>query len=100
MTEISPEPADIPISVKDVDKPGDGMSCDHLISKQPGLMPQSTGILTNARFWGSVIYVDHFSDFIYSHLIQGTTSADTLNSKHGYEREATAHGVKVKILPR
>ena len=81
-------------------KPGDGLSCDHLISKQPGLMPQSTGILTNARFWGSVIYVDHFSDFIYSHLIQGTTSADTLNSKHGYEREAAAHGVKVKILPR
>ena len=77
-------------------KPGDGTSCDHLISKQPGLMPQSTGILTHARFWGSVIYVDHFSDFIYSHLIQGTTSADTLNSKHGYEREAAAHGVKVK----
>ena len=76
-------------------KPGDGTSCDHLISKQPGLMPQSTGTLTHARFWGSVIYVDHFSDFIYSHLIQGTTSAETLASKHGYEREAAAYGVKV-----
>ena len=28
--------------------PGDGTSCDHLVSQQPGLMPQSTGILTHA----------------------------------------------------
>ena len=77
--------------------PGDGTSCDHLISRQPGLMPQSTGILIHARFWGSVIYVDHFSDYIYSHLIQGTTSSDTLKSKHGYEREAATFGVKIKL---
>ena len=76
--------------------PGDRTSCDHLVSRQPGLMPQSTGILTHARFWGSVIYVDHFSDYIYSHLIQGTTSSDTLKSKHGYEREAATFGVKIK----
>ena len=78
------------------DKPGAGTSYDHLISKQPGLMPQSTGILTHARFWGSVVYVDHYSDFVYSYLIQGTTSAETLASKHGYEREAAAHGVQIK----
>ena len=49
-------------------KPGDGTSCDHLISKQPGLMSQSISILTHARFWGSIIYVDLFSDFIYTDL--------------------------------
>ena len=76
--------------------PGDGTLCDHLISKQHGLMPQSAGILTHTRFWGSVIYVDHYSDFVYSHLIQGTTSTDTLDSKAGYEREAAAYSVKIK----
>ena len=60
--------------------PGDGTSCDHLVSQHTGLIPQATGILTYVRFWGSVIYVDHFSDFIYSCLIKGTTRADTLES--------------------
>ena len=60
--------------------PGDGTSCDHLVSQHAGLIPQSICILTYARFWGSVIYVDNFSDFIYSRLIKGTTSADTLES--------------------
>ena len=59
-------------------------------------MPQSAGILSHARFWGSVIYVDHYNDFVYSHLIQGTTSTDTLDSKLGYEREAAAYGAKIK----
>ena len=76
--------------------PGDGTSCDHLVSQHAGLIPQSICILTYVRFWGSVIYVDHFSDFIYSHLIKGTTSADTLESKYGYEREVADYSIKVK----
>ena len=43
-----------------------------------------------------MIFVDHFSDFIYSHLIRGTTSQETLDAKHAYERVAKAHGVKVE----
>ena len=31
---------------KDSDKPGDHASCDHLISHEPGLIPQVTGRLT------------------------------------------------------
>ena len=77
-------------------RPGAGTSCDHLVSKQPGLMPQSTGWLTHERFWGSVIYVDHFSSFVFSHLIKGTTSKETLESKHAYEKEAASYGVAIK----
>ena len=78
------------------DSPGAGTSCDHIISHQPGLIPQSTGIMTHERFWGSVLYVDHHSDFMYNHLITGTTSLATLESKLAYERVAAAHGVKIK----
>ena len=67
-------------------KPGDGTSCDNIISGQPGLMPQALGNLTHERFWASALYVDHFSDFIYNHLITGTTSQETLDSKIAYER--------------
>ena len=81
---------------KSNDKPGGGTSCDHITSTQPGLIPQNKGTLTHERFWGSVLYADHFSDFIYNHLISGTTSLETLQSKHAYERIAKSYGIQVK----
>ena len=67
-----------------------------MISHQPGLLPQSTGRPTHERFWGSVLFCDHFSDLIYNHLITGTTSEQTLGSKHAYERFANEFGVKIR----
>ena len=78
------------------DAPGSGTSCDHVVSHQPGLIPQSTGILSNEKFWGSVLYADHHSDFLFNHLITGTTSLATLESKQAYERVAASYGVKIK----
>ena len=57
------------ICAKSMTKPRSDTSADHLVSKYPGLIPQYTGILTHECFWGSVIFVDHFSDLVYSHLI-------------------------------
>ena len=59
-------------------------------------MPQSTRTLTHEIFWGSVLYVDHMSDFMYNHLITGITSMETLKSKQAYERVANSYGVQVK----
>ena len=52
--------------------------------------------MTHERFWGSALYVDHLTDFMYNHLIRGATSLATLESKQAYERVAAAHGVKIK----
>ena len=60
--------------------PGDGTSTDHLVSRQPELMPQSTGILTHEHFWSAVIFADHATDFIYGHLIRNITSQETLDA--------------------
>ena len=76
-------------------EPGNGTSCDHIVSHQPGLIPQSTGKLTHERFWGSVLYVDHATDYLFNHFIRGTTSEETLESKLAYERHALSHGVKI-----
>ena len=76
-------------------EPGDGTSCDHIVSHQPGIIPQATGRPTHERFWGSVIYVDHATDFIYNHLIRGTSSEETLESKLAYERTALSYGVRI-----
>ena len=52
--------------------------------------------MTHERFWDSVLYVNHHSDYIYNHLITGTTSQAILESKLAYERVAAAHGVQVE----
>ena len=75
---------------------GVGTSCDHIISHQPSLIPQSAGKLTHERFWGSVIFVDHSSDFVYNHLIRETTSAETLGAKLGHEHVAASYGVTIR----
>ena len=85
-----------PIRHYNCDKPGSGTSCDHIVSHEPGLIPQSTGTLTHKRFWGSVLFVDHMSDFMYNHLITGTSSMETLRSKQAYERVALSYGVQIK----
>ena len=63
---------------------------------QPGLVPQSIGKLTHKIFWGSVLYVDHFSDFLYNHLITSVSSLETINSKHAYESVGKAYGIDIK----
>ena len=85
-----------PIRKASHDAPGKGTSCDHIISHQPGLVPQSTGILTHIKYWGSILFVDHHSDFLYNHLIAGTTSQATLEAKQAYERVAAACGVSIR----
>ena len=76
--------------------PGDGTSCDHIVSQQPGLTPQSHGKLTHARYWGSVLYCDDTSDFLYNHLVEGISSEATLESKLAYERVLASYDRKVK----
>ena len=75
--------------------PGKGTSCDHIVSHQPGLIPQSSGILTHEKFWGSVLFVDHHSDFVFNRLIIGTTSQATLDAKQAYERIAASYGIRI-----
>eukprot|EP00957_Ditylum_brightwellii_P069297 5260972-Ditylum_brightwellii.AAC.1 len=77
------------------DAPGKGTSVDHMISHQPGIIPQVTGILTSEWYWGSVTMVDHATDFVYSHLIKGTTVDKTLTTKHAYEHLMSQFGHRV-----
>ena len=76
-------------------KPGKNTSIDHMISAQPGLIPQITGKLTLARFYAACIFVDHFSSYIYVHLCQGTTAMETREAKLAYERHCRRFDVDV-----
>ena len=70
----------------DQTKPGDGVSIDHFISAQPGLIPQMAGFLTSKQTWGCTTFVDHVSDYIYVHLMKDFTTNETLLAKFAFEK--------------
>jgi hypothetical protein len=51
--------------------PGQVVSVDQLVSPTMGFVPTHCGIPITKRYTGATIFVDHFSDFTYTHLIVG-----------------------------
>jgi hypothetical protein len=49
--------------------PGQVVSMDQLVSPTPDFVPIHWGLPTNARYEGATVFVDHFSDFTYVHLM-------------------------------
>ena len=43
-----------------------------------------------------MLYSNHYSDFVYNHLITGTTSIATLKSKQAYKIIAASYSVSIK----
>ena len=67
-------------------EPGDGVSVNQIVSAQPGLIPQISGFLTKHGLWGATKFVDHVSDFVYVHLMQDLSLAETLLAKEAMEK--------------
>jgi hypothetical protein len=44
-----------------------------------------SGFLTSQRYWGVTVFVDHFSDYIYCHLMRALTLDETLDAKRSWE---------------
>jgi hypothetical protein len=60
------------------------------------LVPQVTGALTHARFWEVALFVDHYSDFWHTTLLQSPSNEETLAAKLAYETVMRQHGVQVE----
>ena len=72
--------------------PGANTSTDQMISQYGGLIPQVRGKLMKAKYYGATVFVDHFSDFTYVHLMQDMTGERTLEAKNAYERLMKSYG--------
>jgi hypothetical protein len=81
---------------KEHNVPGAYTSVDQMESSTPGLVMQSTGKLTRARHKGAQVFIDHYSNWTYVHLMQDFTLQSTLEAKLAYERAALTYGVKVQ----
>jgi hypothetical protein len=77
-------------------QPGDVVSVDQLISKTPGLIAQSVGILTRKRHMVATVFVDHASGLDFVHTQPSTSAADTVLAKIAFEQFASSHNVQVK----
>jgi hypothetical protein len=69
---------------------------DHLISAQPGLIPQISGSLTCMQINGATVFVDHYSDHVYVFLMRDLSLEETLLAKHAYERFLSSIEVTAK----
>jgi hypothetical protein len=83
------------IQKEEDDSPGKCVSIDHMISAQPGLIPQMAGFLTNLRIWAASIFVDHYLDYPYVALMRDLTLDESLLAKSSFEQHANEDGVTI-----
>ncbi len=76
-------------------KPGECVSVHQMVSTQVGFYAQMTGKLTNRRYRGATIFVDHYSRLRFVHLMQDLKSDETIKAKRAFEQFAADHGVRI-----
>mmetsp|Transcript_41992 Transcript_41992/g.101184 ORF Transcript_41992/g.101184 Transcript_41992/m.101184 type:complete len:1373 (+) Transcript_41992:2978-7096(+) len=82
--------------IKPAVHPGQVVSVDQLVSPTPGFVPTHRGNPTLARYVGATVFVDHFSDFTYIHLMTEMNADATVLAKLAFERECATHGVSIR----
>ena len=83
-------------STNKAEKPGDYVSVDTFCSSVDGLIPQSRGTLMNDKFTAGTVFVDHASDFVYTHFQTDQSIDAAIAVKEAFERNMAQVGVTVK----
>jgi hypothetical protein len=52
-----------------------------MVSSTPGLIAQMAGFLTRKRYKYAMVFVDHYSDFSYVHLMQSQSAEEASSPK-------------------
>ena len=73
--------------------PGQAVSADQLVSPTPEFVTTHRGTSTTKRYMGATVFVDHFSNFTYAHLMTEMNAETTVEAKLAFERVCNAHGV-------
>jgi len=66
---------------------------DQLISPTEGFVPTHRGKPTKKRYVGATIFVDHYSDYTYIHLMTNMNAESTVEAKLAFERHAKSFGI-------
>ena len=65
--------------------PGQVVSVDEILSTILGFIPTHLGRPTPQRYFGAIVFFDHFSDFIYIHLMENFDGESTVQAKYTLE---------------
>lgn len=76
--------------------PGEVVSVDQMVSPTPGLIAQTTGILTIKRYKYATVFVDQATRYGYVHLQKTATADETIEAKKAFEAKLATFGVLVK----
>ena len=79
-----------------INKPGQTVGTDQIVSAQPGFFPQEKGQLTRARIWGATIFVDYATKWVKVVLMKQATGDETLEAKHAFEHDCATRGVNLR----
>ena len=88
-----------PVSIlpqKKITQPGQVVSVDCLTSADPGLIAQMAGGLTNARYLHVCVFVDHYSDLSYVHLLKTQSGEEVLEAKEAFEAYSSSFGIDIR----
>jgi hypothetical protein len=69
------------------------VSVDQLVSMQVGFIAHLKGTLTKKRYTAATVFVDHYSQLTYIHLMTKLTSKETMDAKQAFKHFAKKHGV-------
>ncbi|KAL7464856.1 hypothetical protein ACHAXS_005184 [Conticribra weissflogii] len=78
-----------------ITRAGQTIGIDHLISAQPGLIPQNKGTLTRARIWAATVFVDYYTKFVYVALMSDQSAESTVEAKQNFEHFCGTRNVQV-----
>ena len=79
--------------------PGDCVSTDQYVCKQPGRLSHTYGKEDESlKYNGGTIYMDHGSRYVYLRNQISLAIGETLQGKHDFEGFAKTHGVKIKNI--
>ena len=76
-------------------EPGNGILVDHIVSDQPGMIPQISGFRNSQLLWGCTTFMDHVSDFVYVHLMRDLFPSEILLDKEALEKLMAQSGQTV-----
>ena len=62
----------------------------------PGLIAQMAGGLTNARYLHVCVFVDHYSDLSYVHLLKTQSGEEVLKAKEAFEAYSSSFGIDIR----
>ena len=65
---------------------GQVVSVDQLVIPTPGFVPTHRGTPTTNCYIGATVFVDHFSNFTYAHLMTKMNAEATVEAKLAFER--------------